>query len=60
MPVPPVQTPLFTFTSPATGPPINYYEIEIKPLFRQQHPELPLTRMVGYDAIAPGQYIELT
>jgi bilirubin oxidase len=60
MPVPTVKTPLFTFTSPATGLPIDYYEMEVKPLTRQQYPELPPTRMVGYDGQAPGWFIVIS
>jgi bilirubin oxidase len=54
MPIPPVKEVKFTFTNPTTGLPIDYYEIEIKALTRQQYPELPPTRMVGYDGIVPG------
>jgi bilirubin oxidase len=56
MPIPPNKEVKFTFTSPATGLPIDYYEVEIKPLTRQQYPELQPTRMVGYDGIVPGMH----
>jgi bilirubin oxidase len=54
LPIPPVKTPKATFTSPATGLPIDYYEVDIKPLTRQQYPGLKPARMVGYDGIVPG------
>jgi bilirubin oxidase len=56
MPIPPTKEVKFTFTSPATGLPIDYYEVIIKPLTRQQYPELAPTRMVGYDGLVPGKY----
>jgi bilirubin oxidase len=60
MPIPPNKEVKFTFTSPATGLPIDYYEVEIKPLTRQQYPELQPTRMVGYDGIVPGPTFQMT
>jgi hypothetical protein len=49
-----ILTPLRTFTSAATGKPIDYYEIEIKDLHQQTYPELGPTKYVGYDGIFPG------
>jgi bilirubin oxidase len=60
LPIPPVKTPLFTATSQQTGLPIDYYEIDIKPLFAQKYPNLGPTRLVGYDGIAPGPQFRMT
>jgi bilirubin oxidase len=54
MPVPPTKEVKFTFTSPTTGLPIDYYEVVITPLTRQQYPELAPTPQFGYDGIVPG------
>lgn len=45
----------YTFTSPTTGQPIDYYEVDIKPLFRKQYPNLGPARMLGYDGQIPGK-----
>jgi len=34
--------------------PIDYYEIELKPLEQQVYPGLKPARLVGYDGISPG------
>jgi hypothetical protein len=54
MPVPPTKEVKFTFTSPTTGLPIDYYEVVITELTRQQYPGLLATPQVGYDGIVPG------
>lgn len=51
---PPVKTARFTFTSPQTGQPVDYYEMDMKPLTRQQYPNLGAARMLGYDGVMPG------
>ena len=55
-----MKVPKFTFTSPATGQPIDYFEVDIKPLTRQQYPTLQPARMVGYDGVVPGNFEPLT
>ncbi|KAJ9656091.1 hypothetical protein H2201_008642 [Coniosporium apollinis] len=60
LPVPPIKQPKATFTSPATGLPIDYYEVEIKPFFQQVYPNLGKTRFVGYDGISPGPTFKMT
>jgi bilirubin oxidase len=54
LPAPPIKEALKTFTSPSTGKPIDYYEVEIKDLSMQTYPELGPTKYVGYDGIFPG------
>ncbi|KAF1992593.1 Cupredoxin [Aulographum hederae CBS 113979] len=54
LPIPPIKEPKATFTSPSTGKPIDYYEVDIKPLTQQVYPNLGKTRLVGYDGISPG------
>ena len=51
---PPIKTPRFTFTSPQTGAPIDYFEMDMKPLSRKQYPNLGPARMLGYDGNMPG------
>lgn len=53
MPIAPVKKPLFEFTFP-NAPPIDYYEVEIKPFEQQVYPNLGKTRLVGYDGVSPG------
>jgi bilirubin oxidase len=43
-----------TVTNPVTGKPIDYYEIEIKPLTQQVYPGKKPARLVGYDGASPG------
>ena len=37
-----------------TGEAIDYYEVEVKSLEKQIYPNLPRTKMVGYDGLQPG------
>jgi bilirubin oxidase len=37
-----------------TGKAINYYEVNIQPVDVQIYPNLPKTRLVGYDGMVPG------
>lgn len=60
IPNPPIKSPIFTATSREIGPPIDYYEVDIKPLLAQKYPNLAPTRMVGYDGIAPGPQFRMT
>lgn len=60
LPIPPIKSPLFTATSRETGLPIDYYEVDIKPLFAQKYPNLGPARLVGYDGIAPGPQFRMT
>jgi bilirubin oxidase len=53
MPIAPIKQPLRTFTFP-NGPPIDYFEVDIKPFESQIYPNLGKTRLVGYDGQAPG------
>jgi len=48
MPISPVKQPLRQFTFP-NAPPIDYFEVEIKPFEQQIYPNLAKTRLVGYD-----------
>jgi bilirubin oxidase len=41
-------------TNNHTGRPINYYEVDIKPVEQQVYPGLKKARLVGYDGIVPG------
>lgn len=50
MPIAPVKQPLRQFTFP-NAPPIDYYEVEIKPFEQQVYPNLGKTRLVGYDGM---------
>jgi bilirubin oxidase len=60
LPISPVKQPIFTANSKETGLPIDYYEVDIKPLFAKPYPELPANRMVGYDGLAPGPTFHMT
>lgn len=42
------------------GPPIDYYEVEIKPVEVQIYPKLGKTRLVAYDGVAPGPTFRMT
>lgn len=53
MPIAPIKNKTDTFTFP-NGPPIDYYEVDIKPFEQQVYPNLGKTRLVGYDGMAPG------
>ena len=53
---PPVKTPRFTFTSPETGAPIDFFQMDMKPLSRKQYPNLGPARMLGYDGQMPGMF----
>lgn len=48
MPISPIKQPLRQFTFP-NAPPIDYYEVEIKPFEQQIYPNLAKTRLIGYD-----------
>lgn len=48
MPISPIKEPLRKFEFP-NAPPIDYYEVEIKPFEQHIYPNLPKTRLVGYD-----------
>ncbi|QDS69185.1 hypothetical protein FKW77_000028 [Venturia effusa] len=60
LPIPPIKSPIFTASSRETGLPIDYYEVDIKPLFAQKYPNLAPTRLVGYDGIVPGPQFRMT
>ncbi|KAF2675478.1 Cupredoxin [Microthyrium microscopicum] len=60
LPIPPVKTPLFTFTSPQTGLPVDYFEVDIKPFTQKFYPQFPATRLVGYDGLFPGPTFKIT
>jgi bilirubin oxidase len=49
-----------TFTNPSTGKPLDYYEVDIKPVEQQIYPNLKKTRMVGYDGQVPGPTFQMT
>ncbi|KAH9214067.1 bilirubin oxidase precursor [Leptodontidium sp. 2 PMI_412] len=59
LPVPPIATPLATYTK-SDGSNIDYYEIHIKGFTQQVYPELPPTRLVGYNGISPGPTFHMT
>jgi bilirubin oxidase len=48
MPISPIKQPLRQFNFP-NAPPIDYFEVEIKPFEQQIYPNLGKTRLVGYD-----------
>ena len=48
MPISPIKQPLRQFNCP-NAPPIDYFEVEIKPFEQQIYPNLGKTRLVGYD-----------
>ena len=48
MPISPIKQPLRSFTFP-NAPPIDYFEVEIKPFEQQIYPNLAKTRLGGYD-----------
>jgi hypothetical protein len=50
----PVKAARFTFTSPETGLPIDYFEMDMRSFTKQQYPNLPATPQVGYDGMTPG------
>ncbi|KAI0131815.1 Cupredoxin [Xylariales sp. AK1849] len=54
LPIPPVKAPKLTITNPVTNKPIDYYEINIKPLTQQVYPGKSPAKLVGYDGISPG------
>ncbi|KAF2094723.1 oxidase cueO precursor [Rhizodiscina lignyota] len=60
LPLPSTKSPLKTFTNPATGNPIDYYEVDIKPVEQQLYPGLGKTRLVGYDGQVPGPTFRMT
>lgn len=51
---PPAAQAKYTFTSPQTGAPVDYFEMDMKPLTRKQYPNLGATRMLGYNGSMPG------
>ncbi|OQO12394.1 hypothetical protein B0A48_03036 [Cryoendolithus antarcticus] len=59
LPIPPTKSPLKTFTFPNQAP-IDYYEIDIKPLEQQVYPGKAKTRLVGYDGVSPGPTFRMT
>ncbi|OCL13988.1 hypothetical protein AOQ84DRAFT_309695, partial [Glonium stellatum] len=52
--MPAVAVPQKTFISTETGDPIDYFEIDIKPVELQLYPGLNKTRLVGYNGQVPG------
>ncbi|KAI5271595.1 oxidase cueO precursor [Aureobasidium subglaciale] len=60
LPMPIVKVPLRTHISPATNLPMDYYEVEIKPVEVQVYPKLGKTRLVGYDGQNPGPTFHMT
>ncbi|THX45558.1 oxidase cueO precursor [Aureobasidium pullulans] len=60
LPIPSIKVPKRTHTSPATGLPMDYYEVDIKPLEVQVYPNLGKTRLVGYDGQNPGPTFMMT
>lgn len=55
LPVPSIKSPLTSYTDPATGKQIDYYEIRISPFTKKYFPALPgSARLVGYDGTEPG------
>lgn len=58
LPIPPVKKPLKSFTF-ANGPPIDYFEVDIKPFEQQVYPNLGKTRLVGYDGVSPGPTFDI-
>ncbi|KAH7380437.1 Cupredoxin [Phaeosphaeria sp. MPI-PUGE-AT-0046c] len=54
LPVPPVKRPKLNYTNSATGAIIDYYEIDVRQLESQIYPNLPPTKMIGYDGLQPG------
>ncbi|PVH83779.1 hypothetical protein DL98DRAFT_585247 [Cadophora sp. DSE1049] len=53
LPIAPIKQPKAILTNNHTGKPIQYYEIDIKPLQQQVYPGKQ-TRLVGYDGLSPG------
>jgi hypothetical protein len=51
MPISPIKEPLRKFDFPG-APPIDYYEVEIKPFEQQIYPNLAKTRLIGYDGMS--------
>lgn len=58
--IPPVLLPLTTFTNSSTGETFDFYEITTKPLTQQIYPNLPATKLVGYNGLVPGPTIQTT
>ncbi len=56
LPSPPIAQARFTFTSPETGEPVDYFELEMKAFTSQQYPNLPATPQVGYNGSTPGMF----
>ncbi|KAL2070242.1 hypothetical protein VTL71DRAFT_13268 [Oculimacula yallundae] len=54
LPIAPIKQPKTILTNNRTGKPIQYYEVDIKPLEQQIFPGLGKTRLIGYDGISPG------
>jgi hypothetical protein len=50
MPISPIKEPPRKFDFP-NAPPIDYFEVEIKPFEQQIHPNSAKTRLVGYDGM---------
>ncbi|KAK5150092.1 hypothetical protein LTR04_006888, partial [Oleoguttula sp. CCFEE 6159] len=48
------------YTNPKTGTPIEYYEIDIKPLEQQIYPGRGKAKLWGYDGISPGPTFHMT
>jgi bilirubin oxidase len=54
LPIPPIKAPLMTYVDPATGTPIDFYEVTIKPFKKNFFPGLKDADLVGYDGMFPG------
>ncbi|KAF2671954.1 bilirubin oxidase [Microthyrium microscopicum] len=54
LPIPPVKTPLYTFTNNETGARLDYYEVQITPFTKTQYPNLGPAQFIGYDGMFPG------
>jgi bilirubin oxidase len=54
LPIPPIKAPLMTYVNPATGTPIDFYEVTITPFTKTFFPGLKDANLLGYDGMFPG------
>ena len=59
LPIPRVKSPLATYTDPATGTPIDFYEVKITPFKKRFFPDLQDANLVGYDGMFPGPMFQV-
>jgi FtsP/CotA-like multicopper oxidase with cupredoxin domain len=54
LPIPQVKKPITSYTNPATGVPIDFYELRVRGFSRRFYPNLRNGTAIGYDGAFPG------